>query len=102
MNQKAKINVIGALVAVAVILSVGTISYHYLENWTWTQSLYFSVTTMTTVGYGDIIPTTDVSRLFSIFYMLVSVATGFAALGIIGLSLIKKEDKIIEKRSWRF
>ena len=37
------------------------------------QSLYFSVITLTTVGYGDFSPATFAGRLFTIFYVLIGV-----------------------------
>lgn len=42
------------------------------------KSLYWAVTTLTTTGYGDITPTNDLGRLFTMFVML----TGFSAFGI--------------------
>lgn len=43
------------------------------------RSLYWAVTTLTTTGYGDITPTSDAGRIFTIFTMLM----GFSAFGII-------------------
>ena len=37
------------------------------------DSLYFSVTTLTTVGYGDLVPTNDTSKLFTLIYILAGV-----------------------------
>jgi len=58
-----------ALAALGV-LAVGTVVYHYLEDWSWVDSLYFSVVAGTTVGFGDLAPTTDASKLFTIVYIL--------------------------------
>lgn len=38
------------------------------------DALYFTVTTLTTTGYGDITPTTTGGKLFSVFIMVVGVA----------------------------
>lgn len=38
------------------------------------KALYWSVTTLTTIGYGDIVPTTGTEMLFTIFVMLLGVA----------------------------
>jgi voltage-gated potassium channel len=62
------------LMAIAAgVLFVGTIFYHYAEGWSYISSFYFSVTTLTTVGYGDLVPTTETSRLFTSFYILTGV-----------------------------
>jgi len=60
-------------VIVGVLLLSGTIFYWSVEDWTLIQSLYFSVVTLTTVGYGDLSPTTDFSRIFTIIYILIGV-----------------------------
>lgn len=52
----------------------GTFLFHWLEPFTWIQSFYFTVTTMTTVGYGDLTPSNDTTRLFVSFYILVAVS----------------------------
>lgn len=52
------------------------------EDWIikYISAIYFSVTTMTTIGYGDITPKTQIELLFSIFAMVL-------ASGIFGYSM---------------
>lgn len=38
------------------------------------DALYFTVTTLTTTGYGDIVPHTPTGKLFSVFIMVIGVA----------------------------
>lgn len=61
------------LLTTSIIIAIGTISYHYLEGWSWVDSLYFSVITLTTVGYGDFSPQTDSGKLFTIFYIVIGI-----------------------------
>jgi hypothetical protein len=60
---------------VIVILAVGTTVYSLLEDWSLFDSLYFSVVTLATIGYGDLAPTTKGSKLFTICYIFVGVGT---------------------------
>lgn len=60
--------------AAVVLIATGTIVYHLIEEWSWVDSVYFSVVAVTTVGFGDLHPTTDASKLFTIFYILCGVA----------------------------
>jgi voltage-gated potassium channel len=63
------------LVFVIGILVTGTLFYHFVEGWRFLDSLYFSVTTLSTVGYGDLSPETDAGKLFTIFYIFIGVGT---------------------------
>lgn len=61
------------LITSLIILFIGTLSYHYLEGWGYVDSLYFSVITLTTVGYGDFSPQTTGGKLFTIFYIFIGL-----------------------------
>jgi len=60
-----------------ILFITAIVVYHFLEGWDWIDAAYFAASTITTVGYGDLVPTTQASKLFTIFYMLVGVSTGF-------------------------
>ena len=62
-----------ALSAVALV-AFGTVVYQTLEDWSWVDSFYFSVVTVTTVGFGDITPTTDGAKLFTVLYIIMGIS----------------------------
>jgi voltage-gated potassium channel len=72
----------GLVFFAAIILTVGSVFYMIVEDWDIIQSFYFSVTTLTTVGFGDLHPTNDVSRLFTTAYTLLGI--GFI-LGVVNV-----------------
>jgi voltage-gated potassium channel len=57
----------------SLVLAAGTLVYHWLEGWTWVDSFYFSVITLTTIGYGDLHPITDFGKLFTVVYIVVGL-----------------------------
>jgi len=67
----------GLLTVLVVILGTGTVSYHIIEDWSLLNAFYFCVVSLLTVGYGDLTPTTDFGKLFTIGYLFVGV--GFIA-----------------------
>ena len=54
---------------VVILLIIGATFYHYIEGWSWIDSIYFCFISLATVGYGDFAPTTDLSKIFTIFYI---------------------------------
>jgi voltage-gated potassium channel len=61
---------------VLVTLLGGTIFYSLEEGWSVVDAFYFSVTTLTTLGLGDLTPKTTLGKLFTVVYI-------FAGIGII-------------------
>lgn len=64
-------------ISTILILVNGAVVYHFVEGWRWIDSFYFSVITLTTVGYGDFSPQTDWGKLFTIFYVLTGIGIIF-------------------------
>ncbi len=61
------------LYTTSVVLFIGTIAYHFIEGWSFIDSLYFSVVTLTTIGFGDFAPQTDAGKLFTILYIIMGI-----------------------------
>jgi voltage-gated potassium channel len=68
------------LALVISLLVSGTTFFTLVEGWSVLDSFYFSVTTLTTVGFGDPAPTTALGKIFTILYI-------FVGLGVIGGSI---------------
>jgi hypothetical protein len=62
------------LTAAVGLLGVGTVVYRILEDWSWVDSFYFSTVAVTTVGFGDLTPSTDASKLFTVAYILSGIS----------------------------
>ena len=69
-----------ASISALCLLALGTVVYHEFEGWSWVDSFYFSAIAVTTVGFGDFSPTTDFTKIFTVFYV-------FAGISLIGLVL---------------
>ena len=54
----------------AVMIGIGAVVFHWLEGWSWLDSVYFVVITLTTIGYGDFSPTKPITKIITIFYGL--------------------------------
>lgn len=64
---------------VSAVIVLGTIGYTLIEGWSLFDSLYMTVITVGTVGFGEVHPLSDAGRLFTVFLILAGVAAlGFA------------------------
>ncbi len=55
------------------VVGTGTVFYRFVEDLKWIDSLYFCVITLTTVGYGDIAPSSSASKAFTIVLILMGI-----------------------------
>jgi voltage-gated potassium channel len=56
-----------------LLLSIGIIGYMNIGNYTLIEALYMTVITISTVGFGEVHPSTDAEKLFTIFLILTSI-----------------------------
>ncbi len=99
MFEKINSKIVVAVSALFTWMAMGTLLFHRLEAWSWVQAFYFSVATITTVGYGDLYPTTDISRIFVSLYILSGVSIALVSLTVIGSSLLEKHEKDFLQRA---
>lgn len=88
------------LVAIVVYLGIAILAYSFVfEQWTIIDSVYFAVVCFSTVGYGDIVPTSDASRLFTALFALSGVACLGVALGVLGSNLLEAQTRAMDQAS---
>jgi voltage-gated potassium channel len=80
-----------SLAALAGVAVVGTAGFSLIEGWPLLDSLYMTVMTVTTVGYGPPLPLSPAGRNFAIFFMLLGVGTAGYLLSTAVQSLVRSE-----------
>jgi voltage-gated potassium channel len=78
-----------AVFMLVIILCIGTSGYMLIENGSFIDSLYMSVITITTVGYGEIIPLSPPGRVFTICLILVGVGFVLYLVGEVAESMVE-------------
>ncbi|MFH1585173.1 MAG: potassium channel family protein [archaeon] len=81
-----------------ILLLGGTFIYSSIEGWRYIDSVYFTVATVTTVGYGDIVPQTDIGKIFTMFFSFFGVGMAFYFFTLFGKYIYKKtfQDELKE------
>src|SRR5215471_15809853 len=78
-------------IAVAVILGGGTLGFVWIEHFPVFDAFYMTITTVTTVGYGEIHPLTTAGRIFNSFLILFGVIIMLLAIGAMTQTVIELE-----------
>jgi hypothetical protein len=84
-----------AVIIISFCLCV--VYYSIVEGWSVTDCVLFVIVTVSTVGYGTPHPTSDSSRLFTIFLMIFGVLVIFSSIGAIMSSGVSKLNKFLSK-----
>jgi len=92
--------IVGLLV---VVIVVGTVGFVFIEHYPWFDAFYMTLTTITTVGYGEIRPLSHSGRLFNSFLIIFGVSTIFLASGAMTQTIITFElqDRYGKRRQKR-
>jgi len=102
-------NALQILYLLLFILFIGTLGYHFIEGWSLFDSLYMSVITLATVGYGETHPLSAFGRIFTMFLIIggmgiilygISELTQFIVQGgIAGILRRRKMEHTVKKIS---
>ncbi len=73
--RRLRQELLGGAIALGGVFFIGTIWYWLIEQWTLTEAAYMTMITLSTVGFSEVRPLNDNSRLFTIFLILMGVIT---------------------------
>jgi voltage-gated potassium channel len=79
------------LLAIAGTLLIGTVGFTLIDHYPPFDAFYMTLTTMTTVGYGEIHPLSHGGRVFNSFLIFFGVTTIFIAIGAMTQTIIERE-----------
>jgi len=81
-----------AVFLLVFIMLVGVFGYVMISGYSWIDALYMTVITMTTVGFGEVVPLNDQSKIFTIFLIFASIIIVGYALSIITEYILSKNN----------
>ncbi|MBZ5575722.1 MAG: potassium channel protein [Acidobacteriia bacterium] len=85
--------------AIVATLTAGTLGFTFIAHYPPFDAFYMALTTMTTVGYGEIHPLNHAGRVFNSFLIVFGVTTMFIAIGAMTQTIIEQElGNALEKR----
>jgi voltage-gated potassium channel len=73
------------------VVAAGTIGFHVIEGWPYFDGFYMVLTTLTTIGYGEIHPLSPVGRVFNVVIIIAGVGTVLIMFGMMTQALLEFE-----------
>jgi len=89
MNIGSRLRIAGILLGSVLLL--GTAGFRIIEGWTWFDGFYMTLTTMTTIGYGEVHPLSHSGRIFNSFLIVASVIASGFTIAMISQALLEFE-----------
>ncbi len=84
---------------ILVFGTIGTAGYHFIEGWSWFDSLYMVIVTFSTVGYAEVHPLSHLGRMFTMGVIVAGVGLVYFAIGTMTFALLEFEfDKTFGRR----
>ncbi|KAJ1302364.1 hypothetical protein OPQ81_001178 [Rhizoctonia solani] len=97
LTRKQRLLVIIVMVLLCYI-ALGAMCYSFIMNLSFQNGLYFTVVSIETVGFGDIILTTTLGRVFSVFYNTFGIINLGLAVGTTRETIVESFENSYRKR----
>lgn len=92
-----------SLVALTILLVVGTVGFVLIEEWTVLDALWMVVITLSTIGYGEVHELSQAGRLFTLLFIVAGI--GVATRGLSDIARYVAEGGLVadllQRRHWR-
>ncbi|HLW81116.1 MAG TPA: potassium channel protein [Candidatus Acidoferrales bacterium] len=73
------------------VIAIGSAGFHFIEGWKWFDAFYMTLTTMTTIGGGEIHPLSQAGRIFDSFLIVLAVLAGGFTIAMFSQALLQFE-----------
>ncbi len=81
------------------IILGGTVFYRVVEGWSWIDAYFFTVVTLSTVGYGNLVPATAVGKIGTTVLIFAGLGVFAIAIQQLGnLAILQRKKRLAERR----
>ena len=74
----------------AMLIGGGTVFFRWIEGWAWIDAYFFTVVTVSTVGYGNLVPETAIGKIGASVLIFLGIGVFATAVGVIGRHLVDR------------
>lgn len=91
-----RLRAVTLLATLAVIIASGTVFFRHAEGWSWLDSYFFTVVTLSTVGYGNLVPVTALGKIGTTVFILLGLGVFAVAIQQFGTFAMRKREEHTE------
>lgn len=92
-------NLIKPILFLILLIIIGSLGYNLIEHWGFTDSIYMTITTITTVGFGEVYPLSDAGKWFTMLLVISGVAFYGLAINSIVRNFLERNFRVIMEES---
>ena len=78
------------------IVGSGTVFFRAVEGWSWLDAYFFTVVTISTVGYGSLVPVTALGKIGTTFFIFIGLGIFAVAIQQFGVYTMRKREEHTE------
>lgn len=86
------------LAMLAMVVTVGTIFFRLVEGWSWLDAYFFTVVTLSSVGYGSLVPATAIGKIGTTILIVFGIGIFAVIISDIGNAAVRHRIMQIERR----
>jgi hypothetical protein len=92
------VKVRGLLLFTMSLIALATILFWWIEGWPWIDAAFFAITTISTIGYGNITPVTTAGKLVTMGYIMLGLGVFVATTSAVAEALVRRREQAQTKR----
>jgi voltage-gated potassium channel len=86
------------LASLVAVIASGTLFFRFAEGWDWLDSYFFTVVTISTVGYGNLVPATALGKIGTTVLIFLGLGVFAAAIQYIAnFQMSQQERKLFHR-----
>lgn len=94
--------IVTLIVTLVIIVAGGTVFFRWAEGWSWLDAYFFTVVTLSTVGYGSLVPATAMGKIGTTVFIFVGLGVFAVAIQQFGMFAMRKREEHTEWLITRF
>ena len=91
-----RLRVLTLFLTLIAIIMLGTVFFRHVEGWSWLDSYFFTVVTLSTVGYGELVPATAIGRIGTTVFILLGLGIFAVSIQQFGVFAMRKREEHTE------